>query len=70
MIIKKSISSNLFKDFLENILNGKINNNKIENYIRKINDIEKDLNKSRKSKKVNKLENYIKKNKKINIRKR
>ena len=70
MIIKKSISSNLFKDFLENILNGKINNNKIENYIRKINDIEKDLNKSRKSKKVNKLENYIKKKKKINIRKR
>ena len=69
MIIKKSISSNLFKDFLENILNGKINDNKIENYIREINDIEKndiekDLNKSRKSKKINKLKNYIKKIKK------
>ena len=60
--IKKNLfSSNLFKDFLENILNGKINDNKIENYIRKINDIEKDLNKSRKSKKINKLKNYIKK---------
>ena len=46
---------------LENILNEKINDNKIENYIRKINDIEKDLNKSRKSEKINKLKNYIKK---------
>ena len=43
------------------MLNGKINDNNIENYIRKINDIEKDLNKSRKSKKINKLKNYIKK---------
>ena len=60
-IKKKSISSKLFKDFLKNILNGKINDNKIENYVRKINDIEKDLNKSRKSKKINKLKNYIKK---------
>ena len=51
----------MFKDFLEDILNGKIKDNKIENYIRKINDIEKDLNKSRKSKKINKLKNYIKK---------
>ena len=42
---KKSISSKLFKDFLEDLLNGKINDNKIENYIKKINDIEKDLNK-------------------------
>ena len=42
---RKSISSKLFKDFLEDILNGKINDNKIENYIKKINDIEKDLNK-------------------------
>ena len=35
--------------------------NKIESYIRKINDIEKDLNKSRESEKINKLKNYIKK---------
>ena len=51
MIKKISISSKLFKNFLEDILNGKIKDNKIENYIRKINDIEKDLNKSRESKK-------------------
>ena len=61
MIKKKSISSKLFKDFLEDILNGKIKDNKIENYIRKINDIEKDLDKSRESEKINKLKNYIKK---------
>ena len=42
---KKSISSKLIKDFLEDILNGKINGNKIENYVKKISDIEKDLNK-------------------------
>ena len=47
---KKSISSKLFKDFLEDILNGKINDNKIEKYINKINNIEKDLNKSKKVK--------------------
>ena len=47
--------------FLENILNGKINDNKIENYIRKINDIEKDLNKAKKRKKIKKLKNYIEK---------
>ena len=61
MIKKKSISSKLFKKFLEDILNGKIKDNKIENYIRKINNIEKDLNKSTESKKINKLKNYIKK---------
>ena len=42
---KKSISSKALQDFLEDILNGKINDNEIENYIEKINDIEKDLNK-------------------------
>ena len=61
MILKKSVSSKLFKDFLKDVLNGKIKDNKIEKYIRKINDIEKDLNKSRKSEKINKLKNYIKK---------
>ena len=49
---KKSISSKLFKDFLEDILNGKISDNKIEKYIKKINNIEKDLNKSKKVKKL------------------
>ena len=37
-IAKKSISSiyfKLFKDFLEDILNGKINDNKIEKYVKK-----------------------------------
>ena len=51
----------IFKVFMEDILNGKINDNKIEKYVRKINDIEKDLNKSLKSEKINKLINYIKK---------
>ena len=46
---------------MEDILNGKINDNKIGNYIRKINDIEKYLDKSRKSDKINKLKNYTKK---------
>ena len=48
---------------MEDILNGKINDNKIEKYIKKINNIEKDLNKSKKSEKINKLKNYIKKTK-------
>ena len=43
--LKKSISSKAFKDFLEDISNGKISDNEIENYIEKINDIEKDSNK-------------------------
>ena len=43
--LEKSVSSKLFKGFLEDILNGKINDNKIEKYIKKINNIEKDLNK-------------------------
>ena len=59
--LKKSISSKAFKDVLEDILNGKINDNEIENYIEKINDIEKDLNKFKKSENIDKLKNYIKK---------
>ena len=46
---------------MEDILNGKINDNKLEKYVKKINDIEKDLNKSKKGEKINKLKNYIKK---------
>ena len=38
-----------------------INYNEIENYIEKINDIEKDLNKLKKSENNYKLKNYIKK---------
>ena len=60
-INKKVISSEIFKVFVEDILNGKINDNKIEKYIKKINIIEKDLNKSKKGKKINKLKNYIEK---------
>ena len=59
--LKKSISSKAFKDILEDILNGKINDNKIEDYIEKINSIEKDLNKSKKSNKIDELKSYIKK---------
>ena len=40
-INKKVISSNIFKEFLENILSGNIKDNKAENYIKGINDIEK-----------------------------
>ena len=49
---KKSISSEIIKVFVEDILNGKINDNKIEKYIKKINNIEKDLNESKKVKKL------------------
>ena len=51
-IDKKVVSSEIFKVFVEDILNGKINDNKIEKYIKKINNIEKDLNKSKKVKKL------------------
>ena len=51
-INKKVISSETFKVFVEDILNGKINDNKIEKYIKKSNNIEKDLNKSKKLKKL------------------
>ena len=57
---KKVISSKIFKDFVEDILNGKINNNnKKEKYKRRFDDIEKNLTKSTESKKVNKLKNYL-----------
>ena len=57
----KSISSNMFKTFLEDILSGNIKDNKAEDYIERINDIEKKLNKSIKSKENDKLINYIEK---------
>ena len=46
---KKVISSKIFKDFTEDILNGKIkNNNKQEIYKKRFNNVENDLSKSKK----------------------
>ena len=56
-----SISSNMFKYFLEDTLSGNIKDNEVEDYIEGINDIEKELNKSIKSKKNDKLKDYINK---------
>ena len=56
----------MFKDFVEDILTGNINNNSIKKeYKEKFADIEKYLSKSKKSKNVNQLKNYIKKIKEI-----
>ena len=52
---------NLFKDFLEDILRGKIKYNDVEDYEQGIDIIEKDLNNLIKSKKIDKLKYYIKK---------
>ena len=51
----------MFKYFLEDTLSGNIKDNKVEDYIEGINDIEKELNKSIKSKKNDKLKDYINK---------
>ena len=54
----------MFKDFLEDILSGKIKYNNLENYEEEINNIEKDLSdllKSKKSTRIDKLKYYIKK---------
>ena len=57
---KKVISSKIFRDFVEDILNGKINNNnKKEKYKKGFDDVEKNLTKSKKSEKVNELKNYL-----------
>ena len=58
---RKSISSYALKKFLESILNGKIDNNKIFKKIKIINEIENDLNDSKENENINKLKNYIKK---------
>ena len=56
------VSSNLFKEFLENILSGEISYNNVKKYEEEIDNIEKDLNNSIKSKTKNdKLKYYIKK---------
>ena len=58
---KDYISSNLFKEFLEDILSGNTKYNELKNYEEEINIIEKDLNNLIKSKKNNKIKYYIKK---------
>ena len=55
------ISSNLFKDFLEDILRGNIKDYDVEDYKEEINNIKKDLDNLTKSKKNNELKYYIKK---------
>ena len=55
------ISSDLFKEFLEDILSGNIKDDEIKNYEKEINNIEKDLNNLIKSKKNDKLKYSIKK---------
>ena len=50
----------MFKEFLEDILSGKIKYNDVEDY-EEINNIEKDLNNLTKSKKIDELKYYIKK---------
>ena len=57
----ESISSKTFKFFLEDILSGNIKDNEVEDYTEDINNIEKNLNDSIKSKNSDKLKNYIKK---------
>ena len=57
---KKVISSKIFKDFAEDILNGNIkNNNKKEIYKKRLDGVENDLTKSKKSKNVNQLKDYL-----------
>ena len=58
---KNSISSYDFKYFLESILNGKVDDNKIIKKVKIINDIENNLNDLKENEKINKLKNYIKK---------
>ena len=55
------ISSDILKDFLEDILSGNIKYKDLEHYAEDINNIEKKLNNSIRNKKSDKLKNYIKK---------
>ena len=57
----ESITSGMFKNFLEDILSGNIKYNEVEGYTESIDDIEKKLNKSIKSENNDILKNYIKK---------
>ena len=62
-INKKNISSYEFKKFMENILNEKVNGDKMIKKIKTINEIENNLNnlKENENENINKLKNYIKK---------
>ena len=56
-----TISSDILKDFLEDILSGDIKYKDIEHYAKDINDIKKKLNNSITNKKRDKIKYYIKK---------
>ena len=57
---KKFISSKTFKDLIEDMLSGNINNNNKNIYIKKrLDGFENDLTKSKKSKNVNQLKDYL-----------
>ena len=56
-----TISSDMLKDFLEDILSGDIKYNDLKHYAEDINNIEKKLNNLTKNKESDKLKNYIKK---------
>ena len=58
---KESITSGMFKKFLEDILSGNIKYNELEGYTESIDDIEKKLNKSIKSENNDILKDYVKK---------
>ena len=60
-INKKSISSYEFKKIMENILNGKVDDNTMIKKIKTINEIENDLNDLKENENINKLKNCIKK---------
>ena len=60
-INKKNISSYEFKKFMENILNGTVNDNKMIKKIKIINKIENNLNGLKENENINKLKNYTKK---------
>ena len=60
ILTKKNISSHEFKKIIENILNGKVDDNKMMKNIKTINKIENDLNDLKENENINKLKNYIK----------
>ena len=57
----ESITSGMFKKFLEDILSGNIKYNELEGYTESIDDIEKKLNKSIKIENNDILKDYVKK---------
>ena len=60
-INKKNISSYEFKKFMENILKGKVNDNKMIEEIKIINEYENNSNNLKENENINKLKNYIEK---------